>query len=262
MNGSFRSGQAQAAAASAAIECAREGEKRTHFLGYGANLSETGVFVQSLAPRPPGTRLNLVLHLGGVNGARICSEAEVRWCRGYGGKKGPSAGMGLRFTGMRRPIAARCSRAAACRRSSTRPSLRARRAPSDAPRVEAPRRPHRVSREGGRVLWIGLMSGTSADAVDAALVRVGRDPGDVELIAFRGEPIEDALRERIHARSAGRRARCCSSTSRSARASPRGARVARGGVPLASPRHRLARPDRRPLSERDVRGTLQIGAAR
>ncbi|MEX2209137.1 MAG: PilZ domain-containing protein [Myxococcota bacterium] len=83
------------------IECAREGEKRTHFLGYAANLSETGVFVQSLAPRPPGTRLNLVLHLAGANGARICSEAEVRWCRGYGGKKGPSAGMGMRFTGMR-----------------------------------------------------------------------------------------------------------------------------------------------------------------
>jgi hypothetical protein len=83
------------------IECAREGGRGTHFLGYAANISETGVFVQSLAPRPPGTRLHLVLHLGGANGARICSDAEVRWCRGYGGKKGPSAGMGMRFTGMR-----------------------------------------------------------------------------------------------------------------------------------------------------------------
>jgi anhydro-N-acetylmuramic acid kinase len=43
------------------------------------------------------------------------------------------------------------------------------------------------------------MSGTSADAVDAALVRIGRDPGDVELIAFREEPIEEALRSSIHA---------------------------------------------------------------
>ncbi len=83
------------------IECAREGDLGTHFLGYGANVSETGVFVQCLAPRPAGTRLQLVLHLGGATGTRICSEAEVRWSRGYGGKKGPSAGMGLRFTGMR-----------------------------------------------------------------------------------------------------------------------------------------------------------------
>lgn len=83
------------------IECAREGDRGTHFLGYGANVSETGVFVQSLAPRPPGTRLKLVLYLGGATGTRICSEAEVRWTRGYGGKKAPSAGMGLRFTNLR-----------------------------------------------------------------------------------------------------------------------------------------------------------------
>ncbi len=83
------------------IECAREDDGGTHFLGYGANLSETGAFVQCLAPRPEGTRLKLVLHLGGSSGVRICSEAEVRWTRGYGGKKGPSAGMGVRFTGMR-----------------------------------------------------------------------------------------------------------------------------------------------------------------
>ena len=83
------------------IECAREDDHGTHFLGYGANVSETGVFVQCLAPRPAGTRLRLVLHLGGTTGTRICSDAEVRWTRGYGGKKGPSAGMGLRFTGLR-----------------------------------------------------------------------------------------------------------------------------------------------------------------
>ena len=83
------------------IECAREDNHGTHFLGYGANISETGVFVQSMAPRPAGTRLQLVLHLGGASGTRIYSEAEVRWSRGYAGMKGPSAGMVLRFTGMR-----------------------------------------------------------------------------------------------------------------------------------------------------------------
>ncbi len=83
------------------IECVREDDGGTHFLGYGANLSESGVFVQCLAPRPTGTRLRLVLHLGGSTGTRICSAAEVRWTRGYGGKKGPSAGMGLRFMDLR-----------------------------------------------------------------------------------------------------------------------------------------------------------------
>ncbi|MFI5315639.1 MAG: anhydro-N-acetylmuramic acid kinase [Myxococcota bacterium] len=48
------------------------------------------------------------------------------------------------------------------------------------------------------MLWIGLMSGTAADAVDAALVRIGREPGDAELLALHSEPLDDALRARIH----------------------------------------------------------------
>lgn len=83
------------------IECARSAGRPNHFLGYGANLSETGVFVQSLAPRAPGTRLRLVMHFAHAGAEPICSEAEVRWVRGYGGKRGPSAGMGLRFVGLR-----------------------------------------------------------------------------------------------------------------------------------------------------------------
>jgi hypothetical protein len=83
------------------IECARPAGRPNHFLGYGADLSETGVFVQSLAPRPPGTRLRLVLHLAGAGTEPICSDAEVRWVRRYGGKRGPSAGMGMHFLGMR-----------------------------------------------------------------------------------------------------------------------------------------------------------------
>jgi uncharacterized protein (TIGR02266 family) len=83
------------------IECARGGGRRNHFFGYGANLSETGVFVQSLAPRAPGTRLRLVIHLTRSAEQPIATDAEVRWVRGYGGKRAPSAGMGLRFLGMR-----------------------------------------------------------------------------------------------------------------------------------------------------------------
>jgi anhydro-N-acetylmuramic acid kinase len=43
---------------------------------------------------------------------------------------------------------------------------------------------------------LGLMSGTSADAVSAALVRVG--PDSIEPVAATDEPLPAALRERIH----------------------------------------------------------------
>ncbi|HTO53505.1 MAG TPA: PilZ domain-containing protein [Myxococcota bacterium] len=83
------------------IECARGGGRPSHFLGYGANLSETGVFIQSLALRDPGTRLRLVMHLSTPGGEPIATDAEVRWVRRYGGKRAPSPGMGLRFLGLK-----------------------------------------------------------------------------------------------------------------------------------------------------------------
>ena len=52
--------------------------------------------------------------------------------------------------------------------------------------------------------WIGLLSGTSADGVDAALVRIGSEPRDLELVAYRSEPMPPELQERI--RGAGREA--------------------------------------------------------
>ncbi|HTO05747.1 MAG TPA: PilZ domain-containing protein [Myxococcota bacterium] len=82
------------------IECARGQGRPSHFLGYGANLSETGVFIQSLALREPGTRLRLVMHMSVVGGESIATDAEVRWVRRYGGKRAPSPGMGLRFLGL------------------------------------------------------------------------------------------------------------------------------------------------------------------
>ena len=47
-------------------------------------------------------------------------------------------------------------------------------------------------------LWIGLMSGTSADAVDAALVRIGPSVRDIELLGRAEFPLEEELRRRIH----------------------------------------------------------------
>ena len=54
------------------------------------------------------------------------------------------------------------------------------------------------------MLWIGLISGTSADAVDAALVRIDAAPRDAELLAYLEAPLEESLRGRIHALAQGR----------------------------------------------------------
>ncbi len=53
---------------------------------------------------------------------------------------------------------------------------------------------------------IGLMSGTSADGVDAALVEWpdGAEAKPFRLVAFRAEPFDAALQDRIHALAAGR----------------------------------------------------------
>jgi anhydro-N-acetylmuramic acid kinase len=53
---------------------------------------------------------------------------------------------------------------------------------------------------------IGLMSGTSADAIDAALVEWpdGAEARPFRLVAFRETPHPAALRDRIHALAAGR----------------------------------------------------------
>ena len=116
------------------------------------------------------------------------------------------------------------------------------------------------------MLWIGLMSGTSADAVDAALVRIGRDPGDVELVAFHGEPIEEALRERIHALAHGPvelRALVQLDVALGARFAAAALGVAReAGVALDEIRGIGSHGQTvGHYPERDVRGTLQIGRA-
>lgn len=43
---------------------------------------------------------------------------------------------------------------------------------------------------------VGLMSGTSVDAIDAALVEIG--PAGVRLLDFRSHPLPEAVRERLH----------------------------------------------------------------
>ena len=54
------------------------------------------------------------------------------------------------------------------------------------------------------MFWIGLMSGTSADAVDAALVRIPEAIAGLELIEFQTFPLPDDVRERIHTAARGK----------------------------------------------------------
>lgn len=72
-----------------------------------------------------------------------------------------------------------------------------------------------ASNQGGSKLCIGLMSGTSVDAIDAALVRIERDGEAVnaELIAYREELIDPVLRSEVFAlfeQAEGSVARLCS----------------------------------------------------
>jgi len=52
-------------------------------------------------------------------------------------------------------------------------------------------------------LWVGLISGTSADGIDAALVRIGKEPREVETLAFHCAALPPELRSRVHAAAAG-----------------------------------------------------------
>jgi len=52
--------------------------------------------------------------------------------------------------------------------------------------------------QAASALWIGLISGTSADSIDAALVRIGVTPGELELLAHCELPLGEELRSSIH----------------------------------------------------------------
>ncbi|MCP4005890.1 MAG: hypothetical protein GY725_17000 [bacterium] len=95
------------------VECVRASGDKPFFMGYAGNLSETGVFINCMNPRPAGTRVRLVLHMPGISQRRFSSIAEVRWQRDYDGRNAPPSGMGLRFmelsTGVRSMLRVFCA---------------------------------------------------------------------------------------------------------------------------------------------------------
>lgn len=79
------------------VEAAPAEGRRPRFLGYVANLSTTGAFVQSLRPRVPGTRIDFRIHLPSPLRRTVSIVGEVVWSRQPGGAGSPSSGMGIRF---------------------------------------------------------------------------------------------------------------------------------------------------------------------
>ena len=69
---------------------------RPRFLGYVGNLSTSGAFVQSLRPRPPGTRLTFRIHLPQPGSDPLDCIGEVVWVRGTADRE-LAPGMGIRF---------------------------------------------------------------------------------------------------------------------------------------------------------------------
>jgi hypothetical protein len=91
------------------VEVVDEEGARPRFLGYLANISASGLFVQCARPRDKGTHLALRFRLPGTSEPIYCSDAEVIWTRGYGGRSGPAPGMGMRMCSLTHDGQARIS---------------------------------------------------------------------------------------------------------------------------------------------------------
>ncbi len=92
------------------VEIVDDGGARPRFLGYLANVSASGLFVQCARPRDKGARLSLRFRLPGSPEPIHCAEAEVIWTRGYGGRSGPAPGMGIRMCALTDDVQARIAR--------------------------------------------------------------------------------------------------------------------------------------------------------
>jgi len=79
------------------VQLVGKDDERPRFLGYLADVSLSGGFIQCSSPRPRGTRMAIQIHLPGVAQPVPCADAEVIWTRGYEGVKGRSPGMGVQF---------------------------------------------------------------------------------------------------------------------------------------------------------------------
>ena len=66
------------------------------FFGHATNISRTGLFIQTVNPKPVGMKVYIKFLLP-ENKEMITCLAEITWIQDFIGPKGPQPGMGLKF---------------------------------------------------------------------------------------------------------------------------------------------------------------------
>ncbi len=72
-------------------------EKRKFFFGYSKNLSRGGMFIATVNPLEPGSRVHVEIPLPPPRTDAVRCECEVIWKRPYRANSSHEPGMGLRF---------------------------------------------------------------------------------------------------------------------------------------------------------------------
>jgi len=72
-------------------------EDRKVFFGYGKNLSRGGIFIATVNPLEPGTRVTVELPLPPPLTGEVLCRCEVVWNRPFRAASPLEPGMGLRF---------------------------------------------------------------------------------------------------------------------------------------------------------------------
>jgi uncharacterized protein (TIGR02266 family) len=83
---------------------------RKSFFGYAKNISRSGMFISTVAPREPGERFQVEITLPPQLGNNLQCTCEVVWKRLYSKGSPHEPGMGLRFIDLPEETAAAIDR--------------------------------------------------------------------------------------------------------------------------------------------------------
>ncbi|RME41766.1 MAG: TIGR02266 family protein [Deltaproteobacteria bacterium] len=75
-------------------------ENRRVFFGYAKNLSRGGLFLATVNPLEPGSRVTVELTLPPLGSQTLTCDCEVVWKRHYQASSPHEPGMGLRFVNL------------------------------------------------------------------------------------------------------------------------------------------------------------------
>ncbi len=86
------------------LKVTEEGD-RQHLFGYARNISRSGLFIQSVNPRPSGEQFVISFRIPDAN-IQVRCRCEVVWMREYHKKHRSEPGYGVRFLDLSPGIAA------------------------------------------------------------------------------------------------------------------------------------------------------------